>query len=203
MSSIRSVVAALVCLGLFASPPADARLPRTAATAIVPLVSIAGIKPGMTPAQVRARWGRPDRCTPGAAPTCTWAAGSYERATVRYRGGRAAEIGVGGEQAACRINPLVFRTLRRWRTANGLGLLSTVAEVRAGLPGVTGDGSDGAPLQVRRRTGSRLLRFGLFTGALLNDGIVPCPPHARRPHNPAPPDPYADRVTSIVLGWAR
>ena len=184
-------------LVLAATPSAaSAALPRPKTTRIVPLVSLAGIKLGMTPRQVAGQWRVAGVCSGSSERVCSWNSVPYESARVRYRAGKVVSVGIGGQTETCKINPFTFTVLRTWRTANGLELLAASATVRAKLPGVSGNGSEANPFQLRKRSGGRTVRFALFTGALTAGGSFGCPPSG-----PPPPDPFRSNLTGITLAY--
>jgi hypothetical protein len=108
------------------APPQAAPGVHAGATAddrLVPQQGIAGVRLGMTQAQVRAIVGAPRRAERGAteiAPYLTW---HYRTYTVTFVGGRGA-----------RVTGMETRS-RAERTATGVGVGSTRREVVAGIRG--------------------------------------------------------------------
>ena len=196
MSRFALAIAAVTAVSLAFAGVAGASLPRPKTTRIVPLSSIAGVKLGMTASRVKAQWRVAGQCSGSGEQVCLWNDGPYERASVRFRKGKVVQVGIGGQTAACTINPFVFPTLKAWRTSSGLGLLSSRADVASKLPGVTGNGSEAVPFQVRRKAGGKTVRFALNTGALTSGGFGPgCGDHG------PPADPFKDTVTALTLAY--
>ena len=113
-----SAVAA--CLALVPVTMAEAK--------IVPQKSIAGAKLGMTQERVKQKLGRPDGRSYATSPI-----GNFRYVTLRY--GRT-KISFDGTKPSSRVINLFTRS-RLQRTASGIGVGSTRAQVKRRLPGVT------------------------------------------------------------------
>jgi hypothetical protein len=109
----RAIVAALVAALILAAP---------ATAVLVPQRGMAGIRLGMTQAKVRAKLGKPASVKHGSNDF-----GNYTE--LRYRGLRVTFQGNANVTA-------IWTGSRHERTARGIGVGSTVAAVRARVPGV-------------------------------------------------------------------
>ena len=111
----RSLVLLLVLAPLVFSTSAQA--------VVVPQHSIAGAKIGMTEAQVRARLGAPVRVRHGSNLFGPWRQLVYGRVSVSFQSGK-------------KVTSLITKS-RLERTASGVGVGSTTAQIRTGLSGET------------------------------------------------------------------
>ncbi len=93
------------------------------AAAIVPQHSIAGVSIGMSEKQIRAKLGPPSRVRTGSNDFGPWRQLVYRRVLVSFQGWN--------EVTGLRT------TLPTQRTAGGLGVGSTLAQLRKGLTGET------------------------------------------------------------------
>jgi hypothetical protein len=156
--SRRTAILAVAALAGLAVPSAAlAKLPKPKTTAIVPGVSIAGVKLDMTKAQVFAKWGSTSKCPGGGF--CEWdgpgKAGQTERATVSFVNGKVSQIAI---QAATSGSELKFKpgVLSKWHTAKGIALGSKKAAVKKAYPAAMAN------------TGEAVQGFDLFKGARPN-----------------------------------
>ena len=93
-----------------------------AAAVVVPQRSIAGVRLGMTKAQVRATLGRPARATHGTNEFGAFTVYRYRALRVTFQGNRTVTA--------------IFTTRAGERTAAGVGVGSTEGQVRAKVTGV-------------------------------------------------------------------
>lgn len=125
----------LVLGALGAAAPAPAKLPKPRTTLIVPGKSLAGVKLGMTRAQVFGQWGSTTCIAAGAL--CEWyGPGARNRAEVARVGllkGKVLNVSI---QAGTTGSNSKFKggTLSAWRTAKGIRLGSKKSAVARAYP---------------------------------------------------------------------
>ena len=112
---------------LIAAAAAGLAFVATAGTTIVPQHSIAGVSLGMTQAQVRAKLGTPLKVKHAKNEFGTYTTFRYANVTVTFQG----DANVTG----------LMTTSASERTASGLGVGSTRAQLRAKLPALKCAGS--------------------------------------------------------------
>ena len=130
-------VGAIACavVGIVPVASAGAALPTGGGKTIVPGVSIAGVKPGMTPEQVTALWGAPEtirgisywKADPGPSL-------STGHISVKFLGGKAAEIVLVSpyKSSIGRTQPFFTGPLLAYKTSKRIGIGSTkVAAAKA------------------------------------------------------------------------
>jgi hypothetical protein len=120
-----------------------AKLPHPKRTLIVPGKSIAGIKLGMTQAEVFHLWGR----TGCMAGFCTWtgpgSAGHAERAVVSFAGGSVIEVAINAATTNGTSEKFKPGTLSKWKTAKNIHLGSQKAAVKRAYPRAKANNSTG------------------------------------------------------------
>jgi hypothetical protein len=119
---------------------ASSALPKPRAALIVPFKSVDGITLGVTTkAQALARWGASDVCSIGRGrrDTCGWFARSttdfpVEAGVLEISGGKVCGILIRGGTNS-RAQSLTITRLRKWKTAGGVGLGSTLRAAKTVL----------------------------------------------------------------------
>ncbi len=133
----RHAAAALLLLALAGPSLARGAFPAPRSHLIVPGTSIGGVTRGQTIAQAKRRWGRPSSCTTshyrGAAQTgCVYGINleTSTQAGFESRRGRIVAVYV---STSCPSRHIP-RRLARFKTASGIRLGSTPAQVRKAYP---------------------------------------------------------------------
>ncbi len=138
-SRIAKLAAGLTAGAALAAPlAASAGLPKPRTALIVPFKSVDGITLGVTTkAKALAAWGAGDGCSVGTGgrDTCVWFARSstdfpVEAGVLEIAGGKVCGILIRGG-TGLRSSALSITRLKRWRTAGGVGIGSTLRAAKA------------------------------------------------------------------------
>jgi len=114
--------------------PAAATLPHPRSKLIVPGRSIGGVRIGQTSAAARAAWGPGDTCINKVSGECSWITIHDGVASFTLRAGRVVDVAIAaGPKAA---GYAFDGPLRSLRTRRGIGIGSSVADVRVAYPGL-------------------------------------------------------------------
>jgi hypothetical protein len=142
-SAWRALGCAVLLGGLIGAPAAEAKLPSPKSTLIVPGVSIAGVKLGMTQSQVFHEWGHTG-CIPGL---CTWTgpgnAAHAERATVSFFNGSVIQIAINAGTTNSTDEKFKPGELSTWKTGKNIGLGSQKSAVKRAYPHAKANNSTG------------------------------------------------------------
>jgi hypothetical protein len=175
-----TAVAAVALLALALPAAAQARLPKTNNTKIVPGTSIAGVKLDMTRNQLFAKWGK----TSCDSASCIWEGpgtrGKNERAVVSFVNGKVVQIAI---SAATKGSNLKFKpgVLSTWKTSKGISLGTPKSKVPIAYPAAMPN------------NGEAVQGFDLFAGARPNLRYT----RFSTPGFGASPD----KLRSILLAW--
>ena len=162
MNLQRSAVLSAIAIPLTIVPVGQAKLPAPKVKTIVPGVSVAGVKLGMTTALAKKTLGPGSICGVAAFPNakqCTWSATPNARPdrgpkiTILTLGGKVRAIEVDGGTGGAAI--------KAFRTSKGVGIGSTRAALFAAYPKLkTPFGPDNPSLGSGRTTTSFFIKGG-------------------------------------------
>ncbi|HEY2716231.1 MAG TPA: hypothetical protein VGI73_08435 [Solirubrobacterales bacterium] len=146
---IRNAVLGATLALLVLPPVAGAALPKTTDTLIVPAHSIGGVSLGATPKAVIRAWGKDDACeyqclyegTAGESETPSLAGVLLEKSASGAPKVWGAYISVGENTAGATSQPNFTTPLAKFKTSKGIGLGSTVAELKRAYPAAKKEGS--------------------------------------------------------------
>jgi hypothetical protein len=141
-----SAATAVALASLVLAPAAGAALPSNRDKTIVPGVSIGGVKVGIGARRAVAIWG-PSQCGQAADLLCHYEASPSSanfntgHTAFQLTGGTVTQVSITSaydfDRGRNRV-PLFGRALKRYKTADGIGLAATVAQVRRAYPAIRG-----------------------------------------------------------------
>ncbi|MDO8186896.1 hypothetical protein Q5424_22925 [Conexibacter sp. JD483] len=141
-----STAAAVALASLVIVPAAGAALPSNRDKTIVPGVSIGGVKVGIGARKAVATWG-PSDCAQAADILCHYEASpssaNFNTGNTAFEltGGKVTVVSITSaydfDRARNRV-PLFSRALTKYKTADGIGLGASVAQVRRAYPAIRG-----------------------------------------------------------------
>lgn len=162
-SALPAVV--LACLAIV--PSAGAALPSNRDKTIVPGVSIGGVKLGFGASRAVATWG-PSQCAQATDLLCHYEA---RPSGANFNTGNTAFQLTGGKVTGVSITsaydfdrnrnrvPILGRALAKYKTADGIGLGATVAQVRRAYPAIRGRSYGGVAAGYTLGKGARATAF--------------------------------------------
>lgn len=175
-STAAAAVAAVLPACLLLAPAAGAALPSNKDKTIVPGASIGGVKLGIGARRAVAIWG-PSRCAEAADLLCHYEAVPSSanfntgNAAFQLEGGKVTAVSITsayGFDRSRNVVPQISRALAKYKSAAGVGLGATVAQVRRAYPAARGRATGGAYARYVLGSGARttLFNFAADNGTL-------------------------------------